>query len=109
MRWLTQLAHLPGAAAKARRLASGGGPRRVRVLGLGQPTGLIVPSSTLRLEVRAASGAKTRWEPEIPIPFPYALAYRLSRKLGVPLISSRDPENLTFSITLPRARRGHRC
>jgi hypothetical protein len=108
MGWLTQLAHAPSAAAKVRRIASGGGPRRVRVLGVGQPTGLIVPSSRLKLEVVSRSGAKTRWEPEIPVPFPYAWAYRLSRWLGVPVVSSHDPENLSFSVPLPRAgnRRG---
>jgi hypothetical protein len=104
MSWLTQLPKLPGAAARVFRAASGGGPSRVRVLGLGRPTGLIIASSRLKLEVEARNGAKTRWEPEIPIPFPYAWAYRLSRWLHVPVISSHDPENLTFSVKLPRGR-----
>ena len=107
MRWLTQIPKIPGAIGDLRRMASGGGPTRLRVRGLGQPSGLIVPSSRLRLEFEARDGRKARWEPEIPIPFPYAWAYRLSRRLGVPVISSHDPENLSFSIPLPR-RGGHR-
>jgi hypothetical protein len=84
-------------------MASGGGPSRLRVRGLSQPTGLIIPSSRLKLEIEAKNGAKTRWEPEIPVPFPYAWAYRLSRWFRVPVISSHDPEDLIFSVTLPRA------
>lgn len=85
-------------------MASGGGPSRLRVRGLGQPTGLIIPSSRLILEIETKNGVKTRWEPEIPVPFPYAWAYRLSRWLHVPVISSHDPEDLTFSVTLPSGR-----
>jgi hypothetical protein len=101
---LKQIAKAPGAVARVRRLASGGGPRRLHVHGVGRPRGLIVPSSRLRFEVEARNGTKTRWEPEIPLPFPYAWAYRVSRRLGVPVVSSHDPENLTFSLTLPRGR-----
>src|SRR5215207_6420822 len=101
MRWLSQLPKLPRAAARIRRVASGGGPRRLRVQGLSQPTGRIIQSSRLKLEIETKDGAKTRWEPEIPIPFSYAWAYRLSRWLRLPVISSHDPENLTFSVTLP--------
>jgi len=103
-----QLPKLPGAAAQARRVASGGGPARLRVRGVGQPSGLIIPSSRLRLEIEAENGAKARWEPEIPVPFPYAWAYRLSRWLRLPVISSHDPEDLTFSVTLPSGRSGRR-
>jgi hypothetical protein len=103
-----QLPKVPGAAAQLRRMASGGGPSRLRVRGLSQPAGLIIPSSRLRLEIEAKNGAKTRWEPVIPVPFPYAWAYRLSRWLRVPVISSHDPEDLTFSVRLPRAQRRRR-
>jgi hypothetical protein len=85
-------------------MAGAGGPRRLRVRGLSQPSGLILPSSRLKLELEAKNGAKTRWEPELPVPFPYAWAYRLSRLLRVPVISSHDPEKLTFSVPL-RGRR----
>jgi hypothetical protein len=95
-----QLRRVPGAVVQARRIASGGGPSRLRVRGLGQPSGLIIPSSRLKLEIEARNGAKTRWEPEIFVPWPYAWAYRLSRRLGVPVISSHDPENLKLSVPL---------
>jgi len=58
----------------------------------------------LKLEIETKNGAKTRWEPEIPVPFLYGWAYRLSRRLGLPVISSLDPEDLTFSVALPRGR-----
>lgn len=103
-----QLAKVPRAVAQARRVAAGGGPSRLRVRGLSQPTGLIIPSLRLKLELEARNGAKADWQPEIPVPFPYAWAYRLSRRLGMPVISSHDPEDLTFSVRLPGGRRKRR-
>jgi hypothetical protein len=85
-------------------MAAGDGPSRLRVRGLGRPAGLIIPSSRLKLEIEARNGAKTRLEPEIPVPFLYAWAYRLSRRVGLPVISSHDPENLKFSVPLPKIR-----
>jgi hypothetical protein len=74
----------------------------VRLLGVGRPAGLIIPSSTVGLEIEAKDGTKIRLEPEIPVPFFYAWTYRLARRLGLPAISSRDPENLKLSVTFPR-------
>jgi hypothetical protein len=89
-------------------VVAGGGPAGVRLRGIEQPTGLFVPSSRLKLEVEARSGAKARWEPEIPIPFPYAWGYRIARWLRVPVISSRDPEDVSLSVTIPRGgKRSH--
>jgi hypothetical protein len=70
------------------------------VQGLSQPSGWIIPSSRLKFEVETSNGTRTRWEPQIPVPFPYAWAYRLSRWLGVPIVSSHDPEDLAFSVPL---------
>ena len=108
MRWLKQIAKLPRATARARRLVSGGGPTRLRVLGVGQPSGWIIPSSRLKLEVEARDGKRTHWEPEIPVPFPYAWAYRLSRWLRVPVISSHKPEDMKLSVLLLARRSGRR-
>lgn len=104
--WLTQLRKLPGAVAQARRVVGGGGPTGLHLRGIEQPTGLFVPSSRLKLEVEARNGAKARWEPEVPLPFPYAWAYRIARWLHVPVISSKDPQDLTLSVTIPRGRSG---
>jgi hypothetical protein len=73
-------------------------------LGVDRPTGLILASSRLKLEIEARNGTKTRWEPEIPVPLPYAWAYRLARWFHVPVISSHDPENLAFSVAFPNGR-----
>lgn len=89
-------------------MTSGGGPSQLRVLGIGQPSGLIIPTSRLKIEIETKDGVKTRWEPEIPLPLTYAWAYRLSRWLHVPVISSHEPENLTFSVELPWGRRRRR-
>jgi hypothetical protein len=70
------------------------------VHGVGQPSGWIVPSSRLKLEIEARNGTRIHWEPEIPVPFPYAWAYRLSRWLRMPVISSHKPEDLKFSVPL---------
>ena len=107
MNWLTQVRKVPGAAAQVRRMTAGGGPSRLRVGGISHPSGLIIPTSRLKLEIEAKNGAKARWEPQIPLPFSYAWAYRLSRWLRVPVISNIDPENLTISVTLPGGRRTH--
>jgi hypothetical protein len=90
--------------AKVRQLASGGRPTHLRVHGLGQPSGWIIPSARLKLEIEASDGTRTRWEPEIPVPFPYAWAYRLFRRLRAPVISSHDPEDLRFSVPLLKRR-----
>jgi hypothetical protein len=37
----------------------------------------------------------------VPIPFPYAWAYRIARRLGVPLVSSVDPERIRLGIPIP--------
>lgn len=105
MSWLKHMTKLPAAAGQARRVVSGGGPRRLHLRGIGRPSGLILPVSRLKLELEARNGARARWEPAVPLPFLYSWAYRVSRRLGVPVISSRDPENVHLSVTLPGLRR----
>lgn len=101
MRWLLQFRKAPDALVRVARVAVGGGPSRLRVRGLTEPSGLLIPSSRLRLEVEARDGTTSRWEPRIPLPFAYAWAYRLARGLRVPVIASHDPENLAFTLRLP--------
>ena len=89
------------AARRVRQVASGGGPKAVRLSGVGQPEGLIVPTARVTLEVIGRDGKTTRFEPDVPVPFPYAWAYRIARRLGVPLVSSLDPAKLKGEIQIP--------
>src|SRR5688572_14852026 len=86
---------------KIRSVLDGGGPALVRLVRVGEPRGLIVPTSKLVLEVEARDGTKVRLEPEVPVPFPYAWAIRIARRLGVPLISDVQPESFRFQVPVP--------
>lgn len=85
-----------------RSLASGGGPKVLRLVRVGELQGLVVPSSEVVIEVERKDGTKVQFDPEVPLPFVFGWAVRLARRLGVPLISSLDPKDLSFEITLPR-------
>ncbi len=90
------------AVREVRRLSSGGGPRRLRLLSVGHPQGLIVPTSEVAFEVESLDGRVARFAPELPVPSPYAWAYRVARALGVPLVRSFEPEQASFEIAVPR-------
>jgi hypothetical protein len=77
---------------------AGGGPRSVELVRVGEPEGLIVPSSEVVVEVEARNGRRVRIEPDIPMPFLIGWSIRLARKLGVPLISSLQPESFNFRV-----------
>jgi hypothetical protein len=85
---------------KLRSIVEGGGPALVRVVRVGEPRGLIVPTSEIVVEVEARNGTKVRLEPEVPVPFPWAWAIRIARRLGVPLISEIQPESFRFQVPL---------
>jgi hypothetical protein len=84
-----------------REASGGGGPKSVRLAGVSHPEGWIVPTARVCLEVVARDGSVTRFEPNVPIPFPYAWAYRIARKLHVPLVSSIDPGRLRAKVPIP--------
>jgi hypothetical protein len=84
-----------------RRVFGSGGPKLVRVVSVGHPEGWIVPISTVTIEVEGKNGRKERFCPEIPVPFPYAWAWRIARRLGVPLVRSVEPEKLSFEVPVP--------
>ena len=86
---------------RIRETTSGGGPKAVRLAGISHPEGWIVPRARVRLEVVARDGTVTRIEPALPIPFPYAWAYRIARRLRVPLVSSLDPEHFEAEVPIP--------
>ena len=92
------------AVREIRRVMGGGGLKLVRLVGDGPPEGIIVPTATVRLEVESKTGRKARFEPALPVWWPLAWTYRISRSLGVPLVSDVDPERLRFELRVPRRR-----
>lgn len=87
----------------SREIARGGGPKLVRLQGIGRPQGWILPAAPVRLEIEARDGTVVSLEPAVPVPFPYAWAYRVAEYLGVPLVGTTDPERLRFELRLPGA------
>jgi hypothetical protein len=62
------------------RIAREGGPRAVYVTDVRGPEGWIVPSATLELEVVSRrNGRRARFCPQVPVPWPVALAARAVR------------------------------
>ena len=93
-----------GGLQDMRSVLAGGGPRLVRVVSVGVPRGLIVPTAEVALEIEARDGTRVSLSPEVPVPFPWAWAIRIARRLGVPLISSVEPESIRFQVGLPGTR-----
>jgi hypothetical protein len=87
-----------------RRVFGDGGPKLVRLVGVDHPSGWILPSSTVTIEVEGRDGRKELFCPEIPVPFPYAWAWRIARRLGVPLVRSIEPEKVSFAVPVPGRR-----
>ena len=81
---------------------SGGGPSQLRLVRVGHPEGWFLPTTEVVLEVKAKDGTVSRWAPLFPIPFPFAWAWRIARRLGVPLVRSIEPEDVGFSVPVPR-------
>ena len=88
-----------------RKVFADGRPRLVRVVAVGHPEGFFVPTSTIEIEVEGKNGRKERFCPLIPIPWPYAWAWRIARRLGVPLVRSVEPEHFAVDVPLRRGRR----
>lgn len=86
-------------------MRAGGGPRRIKLVDVAEPKGVIVPTSMLTLEVEALDGASNRIEVPVPMPFLYGWSYRLGRALHLPLLSRFDPKKLRFDIKVPRRAR----
>lgn len=102
MRWWLDPRNFVGGIRDVRKILRGGGPRYVRLAGIGQPKGLLIPSAEVRVEIQAKDGSTVELQPRVPIPFPYAWAYRLARRIGVPLISDLDPDRIRFGLAIPR-------
>jgi hypothetical protein len=89
------------AIRQIREATGDGGPKAIRLAGVSRPEGLIVPTARVTLELVGRDGRITRFEPDLPVPFPYAWAYRIARLLHVPLVSSLNPERLNVEIPVP--------
>ena len=89
------------AVCQVREASQGGGPKAVRLAGISDGGGWIVPSARFSIEIVARDGSVTTLEPEIPLPFLYMWAYRLAHRLGVPLVSDVDPERIRFGLPIP--------
>jgi hypothetical protein len=64
------------------RVAGDGGPRAVYITDVRGPEGWIVPSATVDLEVVSRRhGRVVRFQPQLPVPWPLALAARAARQL----------------------------
>jgi len=90
------------AVREIKQVSSGGGPARVRLVSVGHPEGWVLPTSEVVLEIKAKDGTVSRWAPALPVPWPYAWAWRIARRLGVPLVRSFEPENVGFEVGVPR-------
>jgi hypothetical protein len=90
------------AVHQIRRVMGGGGPKLVRLVGIGKPRGIFIPRAPVMIEVESKTGRKELFAPPLPIPWPYAWSYRIARRLGVPLVRSVDPEKLSFEVPIPR-------
>lgn len=102
MRWWLNPFHLRDGIRDVRRILRGGGPRLVRLAGIGDPEGLIVAAVPFLVEVEAQDGTKVELTPRVPLPFIAGWAYRLAHGLGVPLI--RDVNRVRFEAKVPFAR-----
>lgn len=89
------------AVRQIREVSGKGGPKAIRIAGVSRPEGLFFPTARVTLELIGRDGSVTKFEPELPVPFPYAWAYRVARLLHVPLVSSLEPERLNFSVPIP--------
>lgn len=69
--------------------------------GLGRPRGWVFPTSEARVGIETRSGARVELTPALPVPWPYAWGYRLARRLGLPLASTLEPEDIRVSMAVP--------
>ena len=99
MRWWLNPFHLRDGVRDLRRILRGGGPRLVRLAGIGNPEGLLVPAVPFLLEIEARDGTKVGLDPRLPLPFVAGWAYRLAHRLRVPLI--RDTGRVRFEARVP--------
>ena len=90
------------AVREIRRISSGGGPAKLRLVKVGHPEGLVVPTAEIELEVVSKDGTVANFKPALPVPWPYAWSWRVARLLHVPLVRSYKPEWASVEVPVPR-------
>jgi hypothetical protein len=86
-----------------RRASEGGGPRLVRIARVRQPSGVLLPTAEVDIEVESRDGSVETFTAPIPVPWPAAWTYRLARALGAPVVSSLEAEEaIGLSLRLRR-------
>lgn len=98
---LSRLKSLRDSARALRDVERKGGPKRVKLVRVERPKGTILTGSEIVVEVTTRDGGTVCINPRLPIPFPYAWSYRIAHRLGVPIVSSVDPEDVSFSVPIP--------
>jgi hypothetical protein len=68
--------------------------QHVRIAEVGEPKGIFFPKSNVILEFEGTDGNPLRIDRELPVPFPAAWGYRLSRRFNLPLIGRQPVTNL---------------
>jgi hypothetical protein len=92
---------IKGAFRGYRDIRRGGGPKHVRLNSVSRPEGFFLPTSEMDLSVETRKGGTVRFTQPVPVPWPYAWGYRVARKLGLPLASTLDPEDVSFGLGVP--------
>jgi hypothetical protein len=98
---LSRLKSIRDSARALRDVEKKGGPKRVKLVRVERPTGTFWTGTEVVVEIATRDGGEVCLNPNLPVPFPYAWAYRIAHRLGVPLVSSVDPEDVSFSVPIP--------
>src|SRR5689334_16404192 len=101
MRWYLNPMKLAQGAGKLKSLSSGGGPKSIRLKGIGQPHGVFLPRVPVSLEIVGRNGAITAFEPELPIGLYLGFGYRLGRLFRLPVIKDADPGVISGEFRIP--------
>lgn len=101
VRWYLNPVKLTRAVGEVKNVASGGGPKSIRLAAIGNPRGTIFPRVPINLEVVGRDGSITSFTPELPVGLLAGYGYRIARLLRVPIIRDLDPEAMRGEVRIP--------
>ena len=101
MRWYLNPVKLARTAGDVKQVVSGGGPRSLRLIGIGYPRGIILPRVPVSLEIVGRDGSRTAFEPELPVGLLAGYGFRIARWLHLPLIRDLDPQSTHVEVRIP--------